>query len=65
MHESQIKYPPDEIETELERMRRETHAIVKKSAKLINEMKELMETGRELRAAQIALIEQRKKYKKH
>jgi len=64
MHGSQTNYPPNEIETELQRVHRETDAIVKKSAKLITETEELIETGRQLREAQAALIEERKKYKK-
>jgi hypothetical protein len=58
------KPPQDPVEAELEKMRRETDAIVAKSAALIKEMEELLETGRQLRAAQAALIEQRKKNKK-
>ncbi len=45
-------------------MQRETDVILKKSAALIEEMEELMESGRQLRAAQAALMEQRKKNKK-
>jgi hypothetical protein len=60
----QTKQPADSIETELERMQRETDAIIEMSAKLIKQMEELMECGRQLRAAQAALIEQRNKNKK-
>jgi hypothetical protein len=60
----QTKEPADSIETELERMQRETDAIIETSAKLIKEMEQLMESGRQLRAAQAALIEQRSKNKK-
>ena len=49
---------------ELEKMRRETDVILKKSAALIKEMEELMEAGRQLRAAQATLVEQREKKKK-
>ena len=49
---------------ELEKMRRETDVILKKSAALIKEMDELMEAGRQLRAAQATLMEQREKNKK-
>jgi len=59
-----LKTPPNPIETELEKMQRETDVILKKSAALIEEMEELMESGRQLRAAQAALMEQRKKNKK-
>lgn len=45
-------------------MQRETDAILKKSAALIKDMEELMETSRQLRAAQEALMEQRRKNKK-
>ena len=44
-------------------MRRATDVILEKSAALIKEMEEL-ESGRELRAAQATLMEQRKKNKK-
>ena len=49
---------------ELEKMRRETDVILKKSAALIKEMEDLMEAGRQLRAAQATLMEQREKKKK-
>jgi len=58
-----LKTPPASIE-ELEEMRRETDVILKKSAALIREMDELMEAGRQLRAAQATLMEQREKKKK-
>ena len=45
-------------------MRRETDVILKKSAALIKEMEELMEAGRQLRAAQATLVKQREKKKK-
>jgi len=50
-------------EDPLERLRLKTEAIVSKSRKLINELEELLETGRQLRAAQGALIEERRKHK--
>ena len=62
--ETRTKSPPDPIEMELERMRRETDAIIERSAKLLKDMEELMETSRQLQATQAALIEQRKKNKK-
>jgi hypothetical protein len=49
---------------EFEKMRRETDVILKKSAALIKEMEELMEAGRQLRAAQATLMERREKNKK-
>jgi hypothetical protein len=54
---------PLSVEDVLEEMRRETDVILAKSAKLIKDMEELHETGRELRAAQEALLEQRRKNK--
>jgi hypothetical protein len=54
--------PVTELPTaELDRMQRETDAIVARSKKLIAELEELLETGRQLRAAQAALLEQRNK----
>jgi len=47
----------------LERLRLKTEALVSKSRKLIYELEELVETGRQLRAAQEALIEERRKRK--
>ena len=61
--EGTLKTPPARIE-ELEKMRRETDVILKKSAALIKEMDELMEAGRQLRAAQTTLMKQREKNKK-
>jgi len=55
--------PPPIPEDPLERLRLKTEAIVSKSRKLINELEELLETGRQLRAAQAALIEDRRKHK--
>ena len=61
--EGTLKTAPARIE-ELEEMRRETDVILKKSAALIKEMEDLMEAGRQLRAAQAALMDQREKNKK-
>jgi len=50
------------VETKvLEEMRRETNAILATSAKLLKELEELLETGRLLRVAQEAVLEQRRK----
>jgi hypothetical protein len=53
--------PP--AEDELERMRRETDAILATSARLVKELEDLLETSRQLRAAQEALLEQRARHK--
>jgi prefoldin subunit 5 len=47
----------------LETMSRETDAILARSRQLVKELEELLETSRQLRAAQTALLEQRQKYK--
>ncbi|HZE59332.1 MAG TPA: hypothetical protein VE085_02130 [Burkholderiales bacterium] len=47
----------------LEEMRRETDAILAASAKLLRELEQLIEESRQLRAAQQALREQRRKNK--
>jgi len=44
-------------------MRRETDAILAASAKLLRELEQLIEESRQLRAAQQALREQRRKNK--
>jgi hypothetical protein len=50
------------VETKvLEEMRRQTNAVLATSAKLLKELEELLETGRELRATHAALLEQRPK----
>jgi hypothetical protein len=50
------------VETKvLEELRRETDAILATSAKLLKDLQELLETGRELRATREALLEQRLK----
>ena len=64
MSDAKTKPPEDPVETELTRMQRETDLIISKSAILVKEMEALLESGRQLRAAQDALIEQRKKSKK-
>jgi hypothetical protein len=61
--ETSNKPPQDPIEAELEKMQRETDEIVEKSASLIREMEELLESGRQLRAAQAALLDRRRKKK--
>jgi hypothetical protein len=52
--------PPEDA---LDRMSRETDAILARSRALVKELEELLEAGRELRAAQQALLEQRAKTK--
>ena len=48
----------------LEVMRRETEAILVTSAKLLKDLEQLIETSRQLRAAQQALLEERRKNKR-
>jgi hypothetical protein len=52
--------PPEDA---LDRMSRETDAILARSRALVKELEELLETGRQLRVAQQALLEQRAKIK--
>jgi len=54
--------PP--AEDALEKMSRETDAVLARSRALVQELEELMETGRQLRAAQQALLEERLKKKR-
>ena len=57
--------PPTELNIQdgLDEMSRETDRILTRSAKLIAELEGLLETGRPLRAAQKALLEEREKSK--
>jgi hypothetical protein len=57
------KPAPPAAEDVLEAMQRETDTILAASAKLVREMEELIETSRQLRAAQAALLAQRRKNK--
>jgi len=47
----------------LAKMSRETDVVLARSRALVKELEELLETGRQLRAAQAALLEQREKLK--
>jgi hypothetical protein len=47
----------------LEKMGRETDELLAQSARLIREVEELLEKGRQLRLAQAALLDQRRKSK--
>jgi hypothetical protein len=57
------KSRPPAPEDALDRMSRETDAILARSRALVKELEELLEAGRQLRAAQQALLEQREKMK--
>jgi pyrimidine operon attenuation protein/uracil phosphoribosyltransferase len=48
----------------IEKMGQETDELLAQSARLIAQVDELLETGRQLRAAQAALLEQRRKNKR-
>jgi hypothetical protein len=50
----------EQPEDALDRMRRETDAILATTAKLVAELEILLEEGRQLRLAQAALMEQRR-----
>lgn len=57
---------PDPAETAdaIEKMRQETDALLEQTARLIKEADELLETSRQHRAANAALMEERRKNKK-
>ena len=55
--------PPETSEEAIKRMQRETDAILATSVKLLKELEELLETRRQLQAAQAALLELRRKQK--
>jgi len=54
---------PPAVDNALEQMSRETDVVLARSRALVKELEELLETGRQLRAAQAALLEQREKLK--
>ena len=55
---------PPAVDDALEKMSRETNVVLARSRALVKELEELLETGRQLRAAQQALLEDRLKKKR-
>ena len=55
---------PPAAEDALAKMSRETDVVLARSRALVKELEELLETGRQLRAAQQALLEDRLKKKR-